>query len=154
MREFPWPAPYTLKADADGVEIRLPHCGLYVTEGFESDMDLSFLPDSTGLDDLVSVGDAIRALKADGTGELPPESALINFFGPTASLEKVKSDVYDLLTYCSPTCARPSTATSSGLRHTARIRSRLRRLSAMMGYGTMPDGMTSAEVRLRLGCHR
>jgi hypothetical protein len=98
MRDFPWPASYTLKPDADGIEIRLPRCGLYVTEGFESDMDLSFLPDSTGLDDLVSIGDAIRALEADGTRELPPEPILINFFGPTPSLEKVKSDVHDLLT--------------------------------------------------------
>jgi hypothetical protein len=91
MREFPWPAPYTLKADADGIEIRLPHCALYVTEGFESDMDLSFLPESTGLDDLVPVGDAIRALEADGTRELPPEPTLINFVGPAASLERSRT---------------------------------------------------------------
>jgi hypothetical protein len=98
LAEFPWPAAYTLKTDFDGIEVRLPSCHLYVTEGFESDMDLAFLPESTGLDDMVSIGDALRALEADPDRALPPEPKLINYFGPEASLEKVQNHVRDLLT--------------------------------------------------------
>lgn len=98
MAEFPWTTCYTLKVDFDGIEVRLPRCHLYVTEGFESEMDLAFLPESTGLDEMVSIGDALRALSADPARALPPEPKLINFFGPEASLEKVKSDLHDLFT--------------------------------------------------------
>jgi hypothetical protein len=98
MTEFPWPAPYTLKPDFDGIEVDLPHCRLYVTEGFESEMDLAFLSESTGLDQLVSVGEALRVLSADPRSALPPEPKLINFFGPEASLEKVKNQLHDLFT--------------------------------------------------------
>jgi hypothetical protein len=98
MAEFSWPAPYTLKPDFDGIEIDLPHCHLYVTEGFESEMDLAFLPQNTGLDDTISVGDALRALSHDASRTLPPEPKLINFFGPEASLEKVKNQLRDLFT--------------------------------------------------------
>ena len=98
MTAFPWPAPYILRSDFDGIEIDLPHCHLYVTEGFESAMDLAFLPESTGLDDMVSIGDALQALQSDPATELPPEPKLINFFGPEASLEKVRNDLQDLFT--------------------------------------------------------
>lgn len=98
MAEFPWPAPYTLKADYDGIEVALPRCHLYVTEGFESDLDLAFLPESTGLGEMVSISDVLRVLSADPRGVLPPEPKLINFFGPGASLEKVKNGLHDLFT--------------------------------------------------------
>ena len=98
LAEFTWPAPYTLHRDADGIEVRLPHCYLYVSEGFESDMDLALLPESTGLDDMVSVGDALRVLATDPDRVLPPAPKLINFFGGHASLHKVKNDLRDLLT--------------------------------------------------------
>ena len=98
MAEFPWPAPYTLKADFDGIEVDLPRCHLYVTEGFESEMDLAFLPERTGLDEMVSIGDALRVLTNDPSRTLPPEPKLINFFGPEASLEKVKNQLRDLFT--------------------------------------------------------
>ena len=98
LAEFPWPAPYTVTADFDGIEVRLPRCHLYVTEGFESDMDLAFLPECTGLDDMVSVGDALRALRADPDRPLPPEPKLINYFSPNASLDKVKNELRDLFT--------------------------------------------------------
>lgn len=71
---------------------------LYVTEGFESEMDLASLPESTGVDDMISIGDALRALHAVPEIALPPEPALLNFFGPEASLEKVQSNLRDLLT--------------------------------------------------------
>jgi hypothetical protein len=98
MAQFPWPASYTLKADFDGIEVALPRCHLYVTEGFESDMDLAFLPETTGLDEMVSVGDVLRVLSADPSRTPLPEPKLINFFGPEASLEKVKNDLHDLFT--------------------------------------------------------
>jgi hypothetical protein len=98
LAEFTWPAPHTLKVDFDGIEVNLPRCHLYVTEGFESEMNLAFLPDSTGLDEMVSVGDALRVLAADPDRPLPPEPKLINFFGPEASLEKVQNNLRDLLT--------------------------------------------------------
>jgi hypothetical protein len=98
MAEFSWPAPYTIKPDFDGIEVDLPRCHLYVTEGFESEMDLAFLPESTGLDEMVSIGDVLRVLSADPHCALPPEPKLINFFGPGASLEKVKNGLHDLFT--------------------------------------------------------
>jgi hypothetical protein len=99
LAEFPWPAPYILEDDRpDGIEVRLPRCHLYVMEGFESDMDLAFLPESTGLDDMVSVGDALRVLATDPDRVLPPEPKLIGFFSPHASLDKVKNEVRDLCT--------------------------------------------------------
>jgi hypothetical protein len=98
MAEFPWPAPYTFKPDFDGIEVALPRCHLYVTEGFESEMDLAFLSESTGLDEMVTLGDALRILEADPSRALPAEPELINFFSPGASLEKVKNDLHDLFT--------------------------------------------------------
>lgn len=98
LAEFRWPAPYALHRDPDGIEVRLPRCHLYVMEGFESDRDLVFLPESTGLDDMVSVGRAIHVLSTDPDRVLPPEPKLINFFGAQASLEKVQKELHDLFT--------------------------------------------------------
>jgi hypothetical protein len=99
LAEFSWPAPYTLEDDRpDGIEIRLPRCHLYATEGFESNMDLKFLSESTGLDTSVPVADAIAALRKDPQRTLPQSPTLIDYFSPQASLEKVKSELRDLLT--------------------------------------------------------
>lgn len=99
LAEFTWPASsYTLHRDPDGIEVRLPRCHLYVMEGFESVMDLAFLPESSGLHDMVSIGDALRVLATDPDRVLPPEPKLVNFFGGHASLDKVKNDLRDLLT--------------------------------------------------------
>lgn len=99
LAEFPWPAPYTLEDDRpDGIEVRLPRCHLYVTEGFESNMELKFLSESTGLDHSVSVADALAALREDPDRTLPPRPKLIDFFSPHASLDKVKNEVRDLCT--------------------------------------------------------
>jgi hypothetical protein len=99
LGEFSWPSPFTLVDDLpDGIEIHLPHCHLYAMEGFESEMNLKFLPESTGLDELVSIGDAIRVLASDRTRTMPPEPKLVNFFAGHASLEKVQAGLHDLLT--------------------------------------------------------
>jgi hypothetical protein len=99
LAEFSWPATYVLEDDRpDGIEISLPRCHLYPTEGFESNMDLKFLPESTGLDASVSVVDAITALCADPHRTLPQPPKLIACFSPQASPEKVKNELRDLLT--------------------------------------------------------
>lgn len=99
LAEFPWPQPYALEDDRpDGIEICLPRCHLYVTEGFESNMSLKFLPESTGLDRSVSVPDALAALRKDPERTLPPRPKLIDYFSPQASLDKVKNELRDLFT--------------------------------------------------------
>jgi hypothetical protein len=99
LAEFSWPAPFSLEDDCpDGIEIRLPQCHLYVTEGFESNMNLKFMPDSTGLDRSVSVADALAALRKDPQRTLPPRPKLIDHVSPHASLDKVKNELRDLCT--------------------------------------------------------
>jgi len=99
LNEFPWPAPYTLEDDRpDGIEVRLPRCHLYVTEGFESNMDLKFLPATTSLSRSVSVADALDALRRDPARTLPPRPTLLDYFSPQASLDKVKNEIRDLCT--------------------------------------------------------
>jgi hypothetical protein len=99
LAEFPWPEPFNLDDDRpDGIEIRLPHCHLYVTEGFESSMSLKFLPESTGLNRSVSVADALTALRKDPERTLPPRPRLIDYISPQASLDKVRNELRDLCT--------------------------------------------------------
>src|ERR1043165_9678567 len=99
LAEFSWPASYVLDDDRpDGIEIRLPRCQLYACEGFESDMQLKFLPESTGLDRPVSIADALASLRKDPERTLPPRPKLLDFFSPQASLDKVKNELRDLLT--------------------------------------------------------
>jgi hypothetical protein len=99
LAEFPWPEPFKLDDDRpDGIEICLPRCHLYVTEGFESSMSLKFLPESTGLDHSVSLADALAALRKDPERTLPPRPKLIDYFSPQSSLDKVKNELRDLCT--------------------------------------------------------
>jgi hypothetical protein len=97
LAEFSWPGPYTVEDDRpDGIEVRLPKCSFYVSEGFESDMDLTFLPESTGLKEAVPLADALSALRKDSSRTLPPHPTLIDYFSPGASLDKVKNELRDL----------------------------------------------------------
>jgi hypothetical protein len=99
LAEFSWPAGYVLDDDRpDGIEIRLPRCHLYVSEGFESDMQLKSLPESTGLDRSVSIADALAALRKDPQRAFPARPKLLDFFSPQASLDKVKNELRDLFT--------------------------------------------------------
>jgi hypothetical protein len=99
LAEFPWPGPYTVQDDRpDGIEVRLPRCHLYVTEGFESNMELKFLPATTGLSRSVSVAEALDALRKDPARTLPPRPKLLDYFSPHASLDKVKNELRDLCT--------------------------------------------------------
>jgi hypothetical protein len=97
LAEFSWPVAYTIVDDRpDGIEVRLPRCHLYFTEGFESEMNLKFLSESTGLDRSVSISEAIAALRSDTGRRLPPMPALREYFSPGASAEKVRSELHDL----------------------------------------------------------
>jgi hypothetical protein len=108
LAEFSWPAPYTLDDDLpDGIEVRLPRCHLYVSEGFESHMSVKFMADSTGLDRNVAVIDVLVALRADPNRVLPADPPLIKYFSPGASLDKVKNEIRDELTLVFTFC-RPS----------------------------------------------
>lgn len=102
LAEFSWPAPYTLEDDRpDGIVVRFPLCHLYVSDGFESNMDLKFLPESTDLDEPVSVAGALEALRKTPARVLPPQPTLLNYFSPHASLEKVGNELRDLCTLLS-----------------------------------------------------
>jgi hypothetical protein len=99
LAEFPWPGPYTIEDDRpDGIEVKLPKCSFYVSEGFESDMELAFLPESTGLEHAIPLADALTALRKMKNRTLPPHPKLIDYFSPAASLDKVKNELRDLFT--------------------------------------------------------
>jgi len=107
LAERTWPAAYVLEDDRpDGIDILLPRCHLYVSEGFESEMTLDFGSDSTGLSRYVSVGEALLALREDPGRTLPPPPVLANYFSPAASLAKVQHQLRDqlalLFTYFQP----------------------------------------------------
>jgi hypothetical protein len=98
LGEFSWPAEYSIAEDLpDGIEVRLPGCRLYFTEGFESDMDVRFLPESTGLDHPVSITAALVAMRSASDFSPPPKPCLGGHM-PHASLDKVQCEVRDLCT--------------------------------------------------------
>jgi len=99
LSERTWPAPFTLDDDRpDGIEVRLPRCHLYIAEGFESEMTIKFLADSTGLERNVSIKEALIALREDSSRTLPPDPPLIKMFAPAASADKVRNQLRDQLT--------------------------------------------------------
>lgn len=91
LKQFEWPAPYTLqKMPVDRVAVQFLKCTLVFVEGFESDMEAKFLPRDTGLDNTVSIYDALLALGS------PDTPGLLDFDAGGASLEKVQKQTYDL----------------------------------------------------------
>lgn len=91
LGQFEWPARYTLKRlPAARVAVQFPGCTLVFVEGFESDMEAKFLPKDTGLDNAVTVYDALLALGSPDTPEL------LDFDAGGASLEKVQKQAHDL----------------------------------------------------------
>ena len=99
LSERTWPAAFTLDDDRpDGIEVRLPRCHLYIVEGFESDMSIKFLSDSTGLERNVSIKEALIALREDPSRKLPSDPPLIKMFAPAASADKVRNQLRDQLT--------------------------------------------------------
>ncbi len=93
VAEFEWPATYTLEElSPDGVSLVFPRCTLVFREGFESEMELVFTPEQTGLERTVTM---YQVLLSRGGHETP---GLIEYFSPGASLEKVQNEARDLCT--------------------------------------------------------
>ena len=95
LAEFDWPAPYILEEHEDGVVVRFPRASLFVMEGFESHMRLSFLRHPGELDRNVDLADAMIALRDEQ--DLPPVE-LIDDPEPFATLSKVRNGIRDLCT--------------------------------------------------------
>lgn len=109
LAEFEWPERYVLEDwSPDGIAMVFPKCILIFSEGFESDMDLVFSAEDTGLDEMLTLTDALLAIKSTSDPvSLPPAPPLIREHIPHASLEKVKIGIRNLsmliLTYL-PSC--------------------------------------------------
>lgn len=108
LSEFEWPTAFKLEDRLpDGIAMAFPRCTVVLSEGFESEMMLRFLPGDTGLKETVTLRHILVALKSvHGREGLPPVPALINDCSPLASLDKVKNGIRDLsmllLTYLRP----------------------------------------------------
>ena len=61
-------------------------------------MDLGFSTEETQTSSNLSLFHAIQALRADPNHIMPPTPALIKYFSPGASLEKVQNGIRDLCT--------------------------------------------------------
>lgn len=98
LAEFEWPGPYVLEDWLpDGIAMVFPKCTLIFSEGFESDMDLTFSPEDTGLDEALTLTDALLAIRsASDAASLPPAPPLIRKHIPHASLEKVTIGIRNL----------------------------------------------------------
>ncbi len=98
MARYPWPAAYAIDDDLpDGIIVAFPACAIYFSEGFEGDVELEFLPESTGTEAPVTLADALLALipeHARGSGPLTP--GLSTDYEPSASLQKVRTGVDDI----------------------------------------------------------
>jgi hypothetical protein len=105
LAEFEWPAEYTLEEELpDGIFMVFSRCNLFFTEGFESEMGLELVPADTGLDTNVTLAHALQVIRAQPGAPTMP--ALIAYFSPAASLDKVMNGIRDLctlaLTYLKP----------------------------------------------------
>ena len=101
VSEYEWPAPYTLEDDLpDGIIMKFPNSNLVFSEGFESDMDLQFLPEDTGTDTNLGFTHALMAIvpEAERDPKKPLTPGLINDDPPAASPIKVKNGLRDLCT--------------------------------------------------------
>ena len=99
LAEFEWPAPYTLEDDLpDGIVVAFPRCHLYFTEGFESTIQIRFLPEDTGTDEPLTLGHALSTIASVPPPQIPPTMH--------ASLEKVIAGIREqctlVLTYLRP----------------------------------------------------
>jgi hypothetical protein len=93
VAEFEWPADYSLKDyNPDGIGMVFPRCTLVFREEFESEMELVFVPEETGIERTVTM---YQVLLSRGGHDTP---GLIDYFSPGASLEKVQNEIRDLCT--------------------------------------------------------
>jgi hypothetical protein len=109
LEEFQWPVPYTLQDDEpDGVFVNFPNCKLYFSEG--DGIVVEFLPESTGVEPWLDLGEALRAVRSASTPDpRTAEPQLIADIASLPSAEKLKNSIRDactlLLTYLRPTLA-------------------------------------------------
>lgn len=99
LAEFEWPAPYTLDDELpDGIVVTFPRCHLYFTEGFESAIQIRFLPEDTGADEPLTLGHALSTIASAPPPQIPPTMH--------ASLDKVIAGIREqctlVLTYLRP----------------------------------------------------
>jgi hypothetical protein len=91
VSKFQWPDAYEIEDwYQDGIALCFPRCTILFEEGFESEVAAYFLARDTGLNNVVSVYDA---LAHRGKLETP---GLIKHFSPGATLEKVQHGIHDL----------------------------------------------------------
>lgn len=100
LSEFEWPAPYTLDDwQPDGIAVVFLTCTLVIVESFESEMELEFSDEDTGVEYSLSLTHALMALRAaPDSASLPPTPKLIAHSHFTASLDRVKNGIRNLCT--------------------------------------------------------
>ncbi len=78
--------------------MRFPNASLVFTEGFESEMDLQFLPEETGTDTTLGFHHALMAIvpESERVPGQPLTPGLLMDDPPAASLDKVENGVRDL----------------------------------------------------------
>lgn len=98
MARYTWPAVYATEDDLpDGIVVEFPACAIYFSEGFEGDVELEFLPESTGTGSPITLADALLALIPEHTrGPEPLTPGLSTDYEPSASLKKVRTGVDDI----------------------------------------------------------
>jgi hypothetical protein len=97
--EFDWPEAYSLRDDwPDGVIMGFPKSSLYFREGPDGEMGLEFLSEDTGIDDVLSLIDALTVLVPNyETSPDPfPHLNLNNDTSIYASSEKVENGIRDI----------------------------------------------------------
>jgi hypothetical protein len=107
LEEYQWPAPYTLEDELpDGIAMVLPKCTLFFSEGFESEMNLSF-PTVTEFEDSIDLTEVIIALRSEDASDDKLAPAPVGRHIPGASLEKVENGIRNrcnwVRTYLGPT---------------------------------------------------
>jgi len=98
LKEFKWPAPYTLEDDLpDGIIMRFPNSNLYFREGFESEMRLEFLTEDTHTSYNLQIGHALLVIVPESQRDGKPITpGLLDDLTPRASLEKVENQIRNL----------------------------------------------------------
>ncbi len=98
LSEFEWPAPYELEDDLpDGIVVAFPACNLYFSEGYLGDVELEFLPEDTGVDEILKLGHALLVIVPESERiQDPLTPGLINDQSIEGSLKKVQNGLRDL----------------------------------------------------------
>ncbi len=98
LKEFKWPAPYTLEDDLpDGIVMRFPNSNLYFCEGLDSEMCLKFLTEDTHTSYNLQIAHALLVMVPESQRDGKPITpGLLDYWIPGASLEKVETQIRNL----------------------------------------------------------